>query len=611
MTRIDANPGLYFEWLHNIRFRRASWRVAVVADLNRLEHDFPEEYINLKDIYNRCLRLPVKLECSSILRTHYLSERIKEAMENHAEIKTIVHQLNTDQTEPDDSPKTIVRRNVPFGFIGTVSRTLFGTLDMDDAQHFDSQIDKLYTTEKKLIQLTKNQTHIVMSDLHNVHKLISELIANIKDNRAKVNELVSVLNEETLLNYTIVLSQYASSIENSLNHYISASQNFMAIILSAQQGKLHPSLLSNCKLRAIVNEIHDSASQYEVPMPQDYLRIEEIVKIAPVTWKHRAGKLIFTVHIPLVNRVEYHLYQLHSLPILQNISDHTNVWAYIHPQYPYLGLSNDHSTYFGATETFLHTCTEIWNTHLCGLDIPLYEASISESCEISLLLRPKKETLQNCNIHIAPIHGTYWSRLVRTRGWLYSIKESETLQILCENQGNTLISIQGTGIIELNPDCIAKTRTTILIGIRTFTSTEQFYYNPNLLLNISEISPKIGQYHSIKPINDYTPVSVALDSKNIESLQEIENKMGALEIHNRQTRFHFGLTYGTVMTQAIILIGVIIYYSWNPIRTIPWTKLLCRSKNQSTQASNEVTESAHEEIPTTTIQIPAQRIIVN
>ncbi|CAK9799207.1 Envelope fusion protein [Anthophora plagiata] len=304
---------------------------------------------------------------------------------------------------------------------------LFGTLDMDDAQYFVSQIDKLHTTEKQLIQLTKNQTHIVMSDLHNVHRLISELVANVKENRAKVNELVSVLNEETLLNYTIVLSQYANSIENSLNHYITASQNFMAIIFAAQQGKLHPSLLSNCKFRAIVNEIHNSATQYEIPIPQEYLRIEEIVKIAPVTWKHKAGKLIFTVHIPLVNRVEYHLYQLHSLPILQNLSDNSNIWAYIHPQYPYLGLSNDHSTYFGTTETFLHTCIEIWHTYLCDLDIPLYEASISESCEISLLLRPQRETLQNCNIRIAPIYGTYWRRLARTRGWLYSIKEPETL----------------------------------------------------------------------------------------------------------------------------------------------------------------------------------------
>jgi len=48
-----------------------------------------------------------------------------------------------------------------FDFIGEISKTLFGTLTDTDASYYNSELDKLYSDQKNVIQYVKNQTSII------------------------------------------------------------------------------------------------------------------------------------------------------------------------------------------------------------------------------------------------------------------------------------------------------------------------------------------------------------------------------------------------------------------------------------------------------------------
>lgn len=122
-----------------------------------------------------------------------------------------------------------------------------------------------------------------------------------------------------------------------------------------------------------------------------------------------------------------------------------------------------------------------------------------------------------------PYHIPSWRKLTTLGGWLFSFEQPEPIQILCGRKKITHTTIVGTGILEIHPECFAKTRYHTLLGSKTYLSKDSYYYIPNMLLNISLISPKIYQY----PKGKHTTVNLFPNDINklertSDSLYEIE-----------------------------------------------------------------------------------------
>ncbi|RYA73418.1 hypothetical protein DD595_25015, partial [Enterobacter cloacae complex sp. 4DZ3-17B2] len=75
-------------------------------------------------------------------------------------VKAFVKELSSPLTRTDDIVNR-KKRLTPFGIIGTLSKTLFGTLNTEGAENFNTQIDKLYQDQKNIICLVKDQAHLV------------------------------------------------------------------------------------------------------------------------------------------------------------------------------------------------------------------------------------------------------------------------------------------------------------------------------------------------------------------------------------------------------------------------------------------------------------------
>lgn len=370
LTRTDLNPGLYFEKINAIRFHRADWRFILVIDIDKIVAEFPYEAENIKQTHDSCTKFPTTMSCDSLLRVNYLNNMVREVARLQKELTELSMEIKEPEYEQHNLPKAITRRNAPFGFIGSISHALFGTLDGDDAEYINKEIDKIYADQRKITQLVKNQTHIIISDLHRVHKTFDRVAAELKTNRRKISELEMQIDKQLALNYSLEMSQYSASVEISLSHYITTTQRFITALNTARNEKLHLSLLSGTNFKTIINEIHNSMVDFELPIPRDHQRIEDLVKISRVNLKYITGKMVVTVQIPLVNRIEYDLYKIHILPIPQHLnnsfgnvdsSNRTTISAFILTEFPYLGISTDHSKFFGSDKTLIDSCTWVWH----------------------------------------------------------------------------------------------------------------------------------------------------------------------------------------------------------------------------------------------------------
>ena len=65
-----------------------------------------------------------------------------------------------------------------FNFVGSISKTLFGTLDNSDLNLINQNMDKLFDTNNKMTQVVKNQTLMIKNvlKLSNVEQLSEKIL---------------------------------------------------------------------------------------------------------------------------------------------------------------------------------------------------------------------------------------------------------------------------------------------------------------------------------------------------------------------------------------------------------------------------------------------------
>ena len=83
-----------------------------------------------------------------------------------------------------------------FNFVGSISKTLFGTLDNSDLNLINQNMDKLFDTNNKMTQVVKNQTLMIKNvlKLSNVEQL-SEKILETEDFALNIIGLESFIYE--------------------------------------------------------------------------------------------------------------------------------------------------------------------------------------------------------------------------------------------------------------------------------------------------------------------------------------------------------------------------------------------------------------------------------
>jgi len=173
VTRLNNDEVIYLEMLSKVKLYHEQWKIVIGFDLLNLEENYETLKNAYNDLYKRCFHRftypDADWTCSSKYRLARRLKRINEVVED---LENVQHLAGLQR-------KTRTKRGL-FDFIGEISKTLFGTLADTDASYYNSELDKLYSDQKNVIQYVKNQTSIILKTLSSNRKTIESASTSVE-----------------------------------------------------------------------------------------------------------------------------------------------------------------------------------------------------------------------------------------------------------------------------------------------------------------------------------------------------------------------------------------------------------------------------------------------
>ena len=227
---------------------------------------------------------------------------------------------------------------------------------------------------------------------------------------------------------------------------------------------MHPGLLTPSQLELIYRDFQDHRPEVYFPISGPIVDIEELTSVSTVTSLYKGGVLKILLDIPLLGRANHLMYQLHSLPVPQDILGNNSGKAYILPKFSHIAVEESQRTYVLMNHRDVAACTELLAYKICKGNLPVNENGKFRTCEAELLLNPSLSTFQICNIQVTYENQFDWSLIESLGGWLYSLQKPTIAITTCPNQAKNQITLKGTGIIQLAPGCDLRIKEKTLPG---------------------------------------------------------------------------------------------------------------------------------------------------
>ena len=390
----------------------------------------------------------------------------------------MARELTTDSDE--ETSNSMVKRPVPLGMVGSLSKSLFGTMNEEDAEYINGEIDRLYADQTKLTGFIGSQIHITTSrvqDLHEEHLNESRRIETLYGSITGLWEKLNRIDKETAITvFDGELTRFVYRTEQKIERYIEICQKYIDIISAAQNGRYDPTILSSTQLSEISREIQLRAPEFEFPLTPDSLHGENLARIGRVDLVFHQERMLRMIHIPLLDRIKYRLYHMHPWPVPQGRENTGS--AYITPSTPYIAVSTNKRVYFLVDAAYFASCRKTNQKYICPTEMLILETATTKDCEIEMFLRPSVAAYPQCDVRTKTQHSAFWRHLPSQGGWLYSLESPETVHILCPGLEEITRIITGTGVLYLSANFMGRTGSTTLTGIRTYDNKDQLFTPP-------------------------------------------------------------------------------------------------------------------------------------
>jgi hypothetical protein len=78
-------------------------------------------------------------------------------------------------------------------------------------------------------------------------------------------------------------------------------------------------------------------------------------------------------------------------------------------------------------------------------------------CEVNIIMGKRTDELQHCDIRITKMETTFWKKLHTPNTWIYSTAKEKEIMVGYTHEKYSTDTINGTGVITLQPGCTART----------------------------------------------------------------------------------------------------------------------------------------------------------
>ena len=536
----QASPGAYFEDLGHATLSTTTWTILTYVPLRATMSEAInlEKYIDYID--KTCSRLIVKNWTACSHFGDMANRRLQE-------IKNLQRLLVSTVQRGEENGR--FRRGL-FNFVGKVSKTLFGTMDDDDAQFYHEQIERFEQGTTTLTQLARQQLVIVKSTLGIFNETLTDLEYNERKTRDGLSQLQSYVTTfgSQIENATYLLSLKIAT-EDHIAKALDASQAILRTldilisnIADAQKGTLSPRVVTPALL---LDALRDSSPSFPpdttLPFPLGKDHIHALCQLCDVhvyIFKERLGYLIL---VPLVHKRTFDVLRVIPLPVRVN----QNNFVYIDVGDSVLCIDRAKQYYFTMTDNELAQCKTLEaEQYVCKLQRTLFSTVTVESCAVTMF--QKRETLPvECDTRLVSLSHTVWTQL-RNNTWIYFAPILDTITVLCNNRNPVDVGLKGVGRLQVYSGCKGYGTTAILYGNSNagnvskqlrgdLISQVPLLYNccedPGFQVNLSRLSVDLRYRKSVTHLGDMKHASERV-SELLEKVREQEWKNTHAVYHN-------------------------------------------------------------------------------
>lgn len=544
----------------NLQIYRTTWRLITHVNLIKFTSHLRTLRKNWAGLKWTCKSLGP--ECIIEPQLKQLSQQIGAINETQRHIRELLVEKN------------ILDKRAVLGFIGQISKILFGTLDEDDADKYDNWIETLGNRTSDTLTLVANQTQIVKSELEKTrlsHRLLADKVARINESLVRITNKV----EDTIkaIQHNEILATLTATLGTQVTEYAEDTETLINAILFAKRGQLHPSILKAEKIIAAAKEINSHYKGIEFPISLESTHIEELLKLSDLTAYIHNNKVVFTLTVPMTELTIYEVYKHVTLPA--KLGNSSAQWvAFIIPKQPYTAVSERVDKYFKLNDKELAHCMKGNRGIICRAIRPIHNVQGNTDCEVRMITDPRFNGSGVCDVRVKAMPSTYWERIEDSNSWLFSVGNEDEIHINCAGQETQSQIISGTGKLTLSSDCEVRSRSVTLTPFREITSTMgiSFLERPTLdvlsllqgaMAKISKenISDILGEtLSSITPSQDMTDTNgIERDSSGLQFIIDKARTLPSQkETSGRLRRVECGLGYaGIGLGTFAVLAGII------------------------------------------------------
>ncbi|KAL3269175.1 hypothetical protein HHI36_008260, partial [Cryptolaemus montrouzieri] len=222
-------------------------------------------------------------------------------------------QLLTDLSNSERKKRGIING------IGSIFKTLFGTLDQDDAEYYGEAIHKVETTDQHIVSLLKEQVQIVDSTIRNFNSSITNVEKNNQIFETNFNILYNLTKENSDNFFMLELKQLIEErfslmtlVTSELNNEYT---NLINAILFAKTNQLHPMVITPSQYLIELSKTLPNlpiSTSYALPLKEE--NVLPLLSLVHINFHFSNNKIIFVINTPIISQVKFDLYKLIPIP---------------------------------------------------------------------------------------------------------------------------------------------------------------------------------------------------------------------------------------------------------------------------------------------------------
>lgn len=459
MEKFTTSPGIYFEKIGRMHPVEAHWKLVIKTDTTSLEARLDQVTKSVKRTEDMCNALIInKNTCNGF-------QKIME--KGHNKIQKLINKIQTVYKTPSDK-----RRGLIDG-LGTVAKTLFGTMDANDEKLINEQLSLLHNSNAATKHALKSQLKVINSTITHVENLEKTIEQN---ENTLLNLLEKIQNQGIIHNRRHDLDEHFTLVNAIINDLLQDTTETLEYFTYIQVGILHPKLTP---VESIIANLREAAVTWPQGLyfpfnlqSQEWLNIEKITSISAYSDETNIYSIL---RFPLASLPNYEVLRVIPLPVY----DHDDIFASIDSNTNWLAIDKERQYYITLTNQDLQECVKIKSEYICEPNYAISKVNLDSICEIQMYSHNRDK---KCNMKYEETKNVIWIKAKNS--WLYSTSKREEIIIQCKDYPEFKDTIINTGKLTLKENCKVITANTIIRSQKTVYIKSIQTYLPNLNISL-------------------------------------------------------------------------------------------------------------------------------